>query len=245
MVARATVAPIGFSRHRTDLRIWSAGPRETARSWSAAASDRATIVIGRVSRVAREPCSECSPNWSTRRDLPDRARDHLPVSSRTRPVDAAEAAAGMATMTSGIVQREASLLAPEWQAARHLYDAGLKFVVPDSRIDASWGGACRTRPATVCDGSTTCHPQSISPPCLASPSRCTRRRRDSTAFTGRLLPRPRAAAGESCDPERLAGFVDGQQHIQDSEIASAPWRQRRDEPDLRRISKLHQVDPCK
>ena len=52
---------------------------------------------------------------------------------------AAEAGAGvvtMRTMTSGIFQREASLLAPEWQAAHDLYEAALKFVLSDSRVHA-------------------------------------------------------------------------------------------------------------
>ena len=52
---------------------------------------------------------------------------------------AAEAGVGvvtMRTMTSGILQREASVIAPEWQAAHNLYDAALKFVLSDSRIHA-------------------------------------------------------------------------------------------------------------
>jgi aryl-alcohol dehydrogenase-like predicted oxidoreductase len=52
---------------------------------------------------------------------------------------AAEAGVGvvtMRTMTSGILQREASLLAPEWQPAHDLYDAALKFVLSDSRVHA-------------------------------------------------------------------------------------------------------------
>lgn len=52
---------------------------------------------------------------------------------------AAEAGVGvvtMRTMTSGILQREASFLAPEWQQAHNLYDAALKFVLSDSRIHA-------------------------------------------------------------------------------------------------------------
>ena len=52
---------------------------------------------------------------------------------------AAEAGVGvvtMRTMTSGIFQREASLLAPEWQHAHDLYEAALKFVLSDSRVHA-------------------------------------------------------------------------------------------------------------
>ena len=40
----------------------------------------------------------------------------------------------MRAMTSGIFQREASFIAPEWQAAHDLYDASLKFVLSDSRV---------------------------------------------------------------------------------------------------------------
>jgi aryl-alcohol dehydrogenase-like predicted oxidoreductase len=52
---------------------------------------------------------------------------------------AAEAGVGvvtMRTMTSGIFQRQASLLAPEWENAHDLYEAALKFVLSDSRIHA-------------------------------------------------------------------------------------------------------------
>jgi aryl-alcohol dehydrogenase-like predicted oxidoreductase len=42
----------------------------------------------------------------------------------------------MRTMTSGILQREASYLAPEWQSARDLYEVALKFVLSDSRVHA-------------------------------------------------------------------------------------------------------------
>jgi hypothetical protein len=38
----------------------------------------------------------------------------------------------MHTMTSGIFQREAHFLAPEWQSARDLYEVALKFVLSDS-----------------------------------------------------------------------------------------------------------------
>jgi aryl-alcohol dehydrogenase-like predicted oxidoreductase len=54
-------------------------------------------------------------------------------------VEAAEAGVGvvtMRTMTSGIFQREASFLAPEWQSAHDLYEAALKFVLSDSRVHA-------------------------------------------------------------------------------------------------------------
>jgi len=42
----------------------------------------------------------------------------------------------MRTMTSGIFQREAAFLAPEWAAARDLYEVSLKFVLSDSRVHA-------------------------------------------------------------------------------------------------------------
>jgi aryl-alcohol dehydrogenase-like predicted oxidoreductase len=42
----------------------------------------------------------------------------------------------MRTVTSGIFQREASFLAPEWQSARDLYEVSLKFVLSDSRVYA-------------------------------------------------------------------------------------------------------------
>jgi aryl-alcohol dehydrogenase-like predicted oxidoreductase len=40
----------------------------------------------------------------------------------------------MRTMTSGILQREARYLAPEWQAAHDLFEVSLKFVLSDSRV---------------------------------------------------------------------------------------------------------------
>jgi aryl-alcohol dehydrogenase-like predicted oxidoreductase len=54
-------------------------------------------------------------------------------------IEAANVNAGvvsMRTMTSGIFQREASFLAPEWQSARDLYEVALKFVLSDSRVHA-------------------------------------------------------------------------------------------------------------
>ena len=54
-------------------------------------------------------------------------------------IEAAKVNAGvvtMRTMTSGIFQREASFLAPEWQSAHDLYEVALKFVLCDSRIHA-------------------------------------------------------------------------------------------------------------
>ena len=42
----------------------------------------------------------------------------------------------MRTMTSGIFQRQARYLAPEWQSAHDLFEASLKFVLSDSRIHA-------------------------------------------------------------------------------------------------------------
>jgi aryl-alcohol dehydrogenase-like predicted oxidoreductase len=54
-------------------------------------------------------------------------------------IEAARTGAGvvtMRTMTSGVFQREAQFLAPEWQQARDLYEVSLKFVLSDSRIHA-------------------------------------------------------------------------------------------------------------
>ena len=54
-------------------------------------------------------------------------------------IEAAKVNAGvvtMRTMTSGIFQREAQFLAPEWQSARDLYEVALKFVLSDSRVHA-------------------------------------------------------------------------------------------------------------
>jgi aryl-alcohol dehydrogenase-like predicted oxidoreductase len=59
------------------------------------------------------------------------ARHFLPAAA-----DAGVGVVTMRTMTSGIFQREASLLAPEWQEAHDLYDAALKFVLSDSRVHA-------------------------------------------------------------------------------------------------------------
>ena len=42
----------------------------------------------------------------------------------------------MRTMTSGVFQREAGFIAPEWQSARDLYEVALKFVLSDSRVHA-------------------------------------------------------------------------------------------------------------
>lgn len=42
----------------------------------------------------------------------------------------------MRTMTSGVLQREASFLAPQWQSAHDLYEVALKFVLSDSRVHA-------------------------------------------------------------------------------------------------------------
>ncbi len=43
----------------------------------------------------------------------------------------------MRTMTSGILQRAARYLAPEWQDARDIYEVCLKFVLSDSRVHAA------------------------------------------------------------------------------------------------------------
>ena len=51
--------------------------------------------------------------------------------------EAREADMGVAVMrpmTSGILQRIAEYLAPEWQQAHDLYDVALKFVLSDSRV---------------------------------------------------------------------------------------------------------------
>lgn len=53
-------------------------------------------------------------------------------------IEAAKVNAGvvsMRTMTSGILQREASFLAPQW-TTKDLYDVALKFVLSDSRLHA-------------------------------------------------------------------------------------------------------------
>jgi aryl-alcohol dehydrogenase-like predicted oxidoreductase len=53
--------------------------------------------------------------------------------------DARQANAGvvtMRTMTSGIFQRTAQSLVPEWPAARDIYEVCLKFVLADSRVHA-------------------------------------------------------------------------------------------------------------
>ncbi len=58
-------------------------------------------------------------------------------------IEAAKVNAGvvsMRTMTSGILLREASFLAPQW-AAKDLYEVALKFVLSDSRVHAGIVGA--------------------------------------------------------------------------------------------------------
>lgn len=58
-------------------------------------------------------------------------------------IEAAKVNAGvvsMRTMTSGILQREASFLAPQW-ATKDLYEVALKFVLSDSRVHAGIVGA--------------------------------------------------------------------------------------------------------
>jgi predicted aldo/keto reductase-like oxidoreductase len=52
-------------------------------------------------------------------------------------IDAAKLNAGvvtMRTMCSGVFQRAAHYLAPNWQAAHDLYEVSLKFVLSDSRV---------------------------------------------------------------------------------------------------------------
>jgi predicted aldo/keto reductase-like oxidoreductase len=48
--------------------------------------------------------------------------------------DADLGVATMRTMTSGMFQRIAHHLAPEWQAAQDLYEVAFKFVLSDSRV---------------------------------------------------------------------------------------------------------------
>lgn len=50
--------------------------------------------------------------------------------------DAGVGVVTMRTMTSGIFQRTARLIAPEWDAAHNLYRASLEFVLADSRVHA-------------------------------------------------------------------------------------------------------------
>lgn len=57
-----------------------------------------------------------------------------PVESPARAGRPGLSALRLRTMTSGIFQREASFLAPEWDQAHSLYDAALKFVLSDSRV---------------------------------------------------------------------------------------------------------------
>lgn len=58
---------------------------------------------------------------------------HMLIDSR----DAGVGVVTMRTMTSGILQRAARYLAPEWQAAHDLFDVCLKFVLSDSRVHAA------------------------------------------------------------------------------------------------------------
>ena len=46
----------------------------------------------------------------------------------------------MRTMTSGVLQRSARDLAPEWQGAHDLYEVCLRFVLSDSRVHATITG---------------------------------------------------------------------------------------------------------
>ncbi len=65
------------------------------------------------------------------------------AASRHFLIEAAKANAGvvtMRTMTSGVLQRAAQYLAPEWQAARDLYEVSLKFVLSDSRVHSALTG---------------------------------------------------------------------------------------------------------
>jgi aryl-alcohol dehydrogenase-like predicted oxidoreductase len=52
-------------------------------------------------------------------------------------IEAAQSDAGvvtMRTMTSGVLQRAARYLAPQWQSAHDLFEVSLKFVLSDSRV---------------------------------------------------------------------------------------------------------------
>ena len=85
-------------------------------------------------------------------------------------IEAAKANAGvvtMRTMTSGIFQREMGFLAPEWQAARDLYEVSLKFVLSDSRIHAGIVGMplARGGRTQMSRSSRAGSRRSTSPPC--------------------------------------------------------------------------------
>jgi aryl-alcohol dehydrogenase-like predicted oxidoreductase len=101
---------------------------------------RAAGDIGHIGITTEEP-------WSV---LPFLEHDAIEVyqigyniiyqaASRHFLIEAAKADAGvvtMRTMTSGVFQRQVGILAPEWQAARDVYEVALKFVLSDSRVHA-------------------------------------------------------------------------------------------------------------
>ncbi|MBK9609772.1 MAG: hypothetical protein IPO58_26665 [Betaproteobacteria bacterium] len=73
-------------------------------------------------------------------DVADRVQPIYQAAARHFLIEAAKAGAGvvtMRTMTSGVLQRAAGYLAPEWQAARDLYEVSLKFVLADSRVHSA------------------------------------------------------------------------------------------------------------
>ena len=124
---------------------------------------------------------------------------------------AAEAGVGvvsMRTMTSGILQREASFLAPEWQPAHDLYDAALKFVLSDSRVHAGIVGMRWPHEVTapISASSTAGNPQPISPTCPESPSASTKQK------TGRESEHRVAAVDDQDRTGHERGGVAGQEH---------------------------------
>ena len=55
----------------------------------------------------------------------------------------------MRPMTSGILQRLAAAIAPEWHTSRDLYEVALKFVLSDSRVHVANIGMRWPREATA------------------------------------------------------------------------------------------------
>jgi aryl-alcohol dehydrogenase-like predicted oxidoreductase len=97
--------------------------------------------IGFIGLTTEEP-------WTVLQFLPHAEFDVFQIASnfiyqaaaRHFLVEAAKANAGvvtMRTMTSGILQRAARYLAPEWQVARDLFEVSLKFVLADSRVHSA------------------------------------------------------------------------------------------------------------
>ncbi|NDA45741.1 MAG: aldo/keto reductase [Alphaproteobacteria bacterium] len=97
--------------------------------------------IGFIGLTSEEP-------WSCLQFLPHREIDLYQIAynfiyqaaARHFLIDATKADAAivtMRTMTSGVMQRIASYIAPEWQGAHDLYDVSLKFVLSDSRVHSA------------------------------------------------------------------------------------------------------------